>query len=88
MKTIATWLRWIADLLDEPQKFVLITPAIRALEKHAEFAVKQVQEKFSEMEGEFKGAQAYRMMLNIHPEADKSDIKMALELAVKKCLGR
>jgi len=52
--------------------------------RNAEFAVEQVQQKFGDSSGERKRAQAFRMLLNLCPEADHRDLGYAIE----KCLRR
>ncbi|KKK90179.1 hypothetical protein LCGC14_2725670 [marine sediment metagenome] len=50
----------------------------------AELAVEQVRYKFSGTSGEHKRAQAFRMLLNLCPDADHRDLGYAIE----KCLRR
>ncbi len=52
--------------------------------RNAEFAVEQVQHKFGDASGERKRAQAFRMLLNLCPDADHRDLGYAIE----KCLRR
>lgn len=61
--------------------------ATSALDRHAEFAVRQVQEKFGNESGEFKRSQGLRMLLNITTAAER-DCSLALEKAVHRCLAR
>lgn len=46
--------------------------------------VAHVDTNFTGMEGEFKRSQVYRALLNIFPAADKRDLSLAIELAVRK----
>lgn len=61
---------------------------LKHLESTAENFVKQVEDKYQAMEGEFKRAQAFRMMEQIFPNEYKGNLVIAIELAVKKCLGQ
>jgi hypothetical protein len=63
-------------------------PAVHSLEDDAELCIQHVEEKFSNESGEFKKAQAFRMMLNRNPQHKERDISLALELAVHRCLDR
>jgi hypothetical protein len=61
---------------------------LKHLESTAENFVKQVEEKYGSMEGEFKRSQAFRMMQQIFPNEYHGNLVIAIELAVKKCLGQ
>ncbi len=84
---IIRFLLWLLNLLGwKPVQDVPIWENTE-LFKHAEFAVKQVEEKFPHTSGEFKRAQALRMLLNITNAAER-DCALTLEMAVRKCHPR
>jgi hypothetical protein len=74
-KRLLQFLRWLIRLLEKP------SPAT----SHAEFVVLQVEEKFLGTSGEFKRAQALRMLLNI-TNASERECAWEIENAVRRCL--
>ena len=49
----------------------------------AKFTVKHVEDKFPDESGEFKRAQALRMLMNRNPEATEKDLAFSIELALR-----
>jgi hypothetical protein len=67
---------------------LFVDKSVLDLENEAMFVVTQIKEKFQNESGEFKRAQAVRMLSNIRPKAAGQDIGLSIELAVKKCSTR
>lgn len=86
-KHLINFLLWLAGLLGwKPEK----PPQPAATSKYIEqamFVVRQIEEKFHGTSGEFKRAQALRMMLNI-TNAPERDCAKAIEEAVEICHPR
>ena len=76
-KLLIRFLHWLLSLLETKSNIAA----------HAEFVIRQIEEKFHGTSGEVKRAQALRMMLNI-TNASERECAKAIEEAVEQCLPR
>lgn len=72
----------------ETKIFIGVMDEVAHLKDDAEKVVKQVQADFAQAGGEAKAHQALALLMKLRPEALKADIRLAIELAVRTCLGQ